>query len=98
MFLWRKTGAPFDASAVVVLLYSKPGCHLCDEAKAQLTRLRQQYGFQLQEMDISRDPALLAEYEMRIPLIWVDGRLACKYRVDERALLKRLRRAVLVKA
>ncbi len=80
-----------NAAGVVVEVYGKPECHLCDEAKAQLRRLQRRHGFALREVDISADARLLAEYGTRIPLVWINGRLACKYRVEERIFLQKLR-------
>lgn len=77
----------------VVEIYSKPDCHLCEEAKAALVKMQQRYGFQLREVNIAGDPALLAEYGERIPLVWVDSHLVCKYFVDEAAIVKRLKLA-----
>jgi hypothetical protein len=57
-------------------------------------KMQQRYGFQLREVNIADDPALLAEYGTRIPLIFVDGHLVCKYFMDETAVAKRLRLAV----
>jgi glutaredoxin len=81
-------------TGVVVEIYSKPDCHLCEEAKAVLAEMQQRHGFQLREVNIANDPALLAEYGTRIPLIFVDGHLVGKYFVDEAAMVKRLRLAV----
>lgn len=75
---------------ILVEIYSKPDCCLCDEAKARLQQLQRRHGFKLQEVDITSEPQLFAEYHTRIPLIWVNGRLACKYRVDERAILRKM--------
>ncbi len=77
---------------MLVEIYSKPDCHLCEEAKATLVKLQRRHGFQLREVNIAHDPALLAEYGARIPLIYVDGHLVCKYFVDEAAVVKKLRR------
>lgn len=89
LFLPAKT----NVAGVVVEIYSKPDCHLCEEAKAALVKMQRRYGFQLREVNIADDPALLAEYGTRIPLIWVDGHLVCKYFVDEAAIIKRLKLA-----
>ena len=80
-------------AGVAVEIYSKPDCHLCDDAKAALVKMQRRFGFQLREVNIAADPALLAEYGTRIPLVWVDGHLVCKYYVDEAAVVKRLRLA-----
>jgi len=92
--IWRrKTSSAVDAGKIAVSIYSKPDCHLCETAKAQLVALQRRYGFQLTEVDISRDENLLAEFGTRIPLIWANGKLVGKYQVDEAALLAELRRA-----
>lgn len=91
MPLGKKARPMRDASGIVVSIYSKPDCHLCEEAKAQLIELQKRHGFRLEEVDITRDARLLAEYEARLPLIWVNGCLACKYRVDEKALVAHMR-------
>lgn len=80
-------------AGVLVEIYSKPDCHLCDDAKAVLVKMQRRYGFQLCEVNIADDPALLAEYGERIPLVWVDRHLVCKYFVDEAAVVKRLKLA-----
>ncbi|MGH7451861.1 MAG: glutaredoxin family protein [bacterium] len=80
--------AKTNAAGAVVEIYSKPDCHLCGEAKAALVKMQRRYGFQLREVNIAEDPALLAEYGTRIPLIYVDGHLVCKYYVDETAIVK----------
>jgi glutaredoxin len=54
-------------------LYGKPGCHLCDEARAVVRQVREQRPFELEEVDITRDPALEALYRERIPVIAIDG-------------------------
>ena len=56
-----------------VTLYSKPGCHLCDDARAYLDDLASTTEFHLDEIDIRRDPDLFERYRYRIPVITVDG-------------------------
>jgi glutaredoxin len=85
--------AKTNLAGVVVEIYSKSDCHLCDDAKTALAKMQRQYGFQLREVNIADDSAMLAEYGTRIPLIWVDGHLVCKYFVDEAAIVKRLKLA-----
>jgi glutaredoxin len=82
---WR----PVNGSAVVEI-YSKPDCHLCDEAKAVLLKMQRHHGFQLREVNIADDEKLMAEYGERIPLVLVNGHLICKYFVDEMAVVKSL--------
>ena len=64
---------PTMPSMPTVILYSKPGCHLCDEARAHLEDAAAEYGITYDEVDILRDPALYERYRYRIPVIVVDG-------------------------
>ena len=52
-----------------VVLYTRPGCHLCDEARTMLERIRAAVPFELSERDIDGDDALLHRYLERIPVI-----------------------------
>jgi glutaredoxin len=73
-----------------VTLYSRPGCHLCDDARAALQRVRENAAFDLDEIDIETDDALHARYMERIPLVTLDGEELFEYFVDEAALLRRI--------
>ena len=75
-----------------VVIYSKPDCCLCLEAKAALQKVQQEIPFQLEEVDISQAPELLERYGQEVPVVFVDGKKAFKFKVDERALRKRLAR------
>jgi glutaredoxin len=57
-----------------LVLYGKPGCHLCDDARTLLDRLMRRYTFTLQDIDITTDPALFRMYDILIPVIVVDGK------------------------
>ena len=74
----------------VVTLYGRPGCHLCDEARAVLARIRATRPFRLEEIDIESDDALFKRYLERIPVIAVEGEELCDLFVDEEALCRRL--------
>jgi glutaredoxin len=76
--------------SVEVVLYGAPGCHLCDVAKDVLDRQRELLGFELQVVDISGDPELERSYREQIPVVFVDGRKAFKYRVDPLELARRV--------
>lgn len=76
-----------------VTLYGRPGCHLCDEARAVLQRLRARFGFALEEVDITTDDALHRRYLERIPVIALDGEELFDFFVDEAVLADRLREA-----
>jgi len=69
-----------------VTLYGKPGCHLCDDARAVVVAVRSEREFALEEVDITLDPALHARYGERIPVVAVDGVDAFEFQVDARAL------------
>jgi glutaredoxin len=75
-----------------VVLYARPGCHLCDDARAMLERARASLGFDLVERDIEDDDALLRRYLERIPVIEVDGDEAFELLVDEAELHRYLAR------
>jgi hypothetical protein len=80
--------------AVELTLYSRPGCHLCEEMKAEIERAIGALPpgrARLSEVDISTDPALEAQYGLDIPVLLVGGRKAAKYRIGERELLKIVR-------
>lgn len=73
-----------------VTLYTRAGCHLCDEVKAHIERARRTAEFELEEIDIDADPELRARYNEEVPVVAINGRKAFKYRLDERAFLKKL--------
>jgi glutaredoxin len=76
----------------VVTLYGKPGCHLCEEARAAVERVRAERPFRLEEVDVTLDPVLHHRYGERIPVLELEGEELFQYVVDEAALLKWLDR------
>jgi glutaredoxin len=74
----------------VVTLYGRPGCHLCDDAREALLRVRAQAPFTLREVDIEADDDLLRRYLERIPVVTLNGEELFDYHVDEEALRSRL--------
>jgi glutaredoxin len=74
-----------------VVLYSRPGCGLCDEAREVLLAERARTGFELDEVDISADDALELEYGIRIPVVLVDGVEEFEIRVDPAAFARLVR-------
>ena len=76
---------------IEVVLYSKPGCCLCETVKAQLTRLRAAQPFALREVNILDDPAAQARFQEEIPVVFINGRKAFKYHLDEQEFLRRLK-------
>ena len=77
----------------IVEIFSRPGCHLCQGAKALLRRLQACHSFRLREVDISTRADLLERYAEEIPVVLINGRKAFKYHVDEKQFIRRLRRA-----
>ena len=76
--------------ALTVSLYSRPGCHLCDEMKAVVQRVARasEVPLTIEEIDISTDPDLEARYGLEIPVLLVDGKKAAKYRISEEELMR----------
>jgi glutaredoxin len=74
----------------VVVLYGRDGCHLCDEARAEIEAIRADRDFEVREVDIERDDALHARYLERIPVVEVDGEVVSELAFDPARLLVRL--------
>ena len=77
---------------VTLTLYSRPGCHLCEEMKAIVQHVARTTAapIAIEEIDISTDPALEERYGLEIPVLLVDGKRAAKYRVTAAALTRLL--------
>jgi glutaredoxin len=79
-------------STPTLTLYSRPGCHLCDDARAALERVRARATFSVQEIDITTDDALHRRYLERIPVVALGEEELFEFFVDEAALEARLYR------
>jgi glutaredoxin len=77
-----------------VTIYSRPGCHLCEEAKAQIAPLLKEFGARLTEINIDEDPELRARYGYDVPVIFLGARKAAKHRVDPSQFRRQLRDAI----
>ena len=75
-----------------ITLYGKPGCHLCETARAVVERVRSDHEFELEEVDVTLDPLLHRRYGERIPVLELDGEELFEYFVQERSLRERLDR------
>jgi len=64
-------------------MYSRPGCHLCDDAKVVIEHVQRRYPFTFTVINVETDPALEQAYGTEIPVILINGNKAFKYRVDE---------------
>jgi len=76
---------------IALALYSRPGCHLCDDMKAVIARVARSVPLTLEEIDISGDADLEARYGVDIPVLMIEGRLAAKHRITEADLERLLR-------
>jgi glutaredoxin len=75
-----------------VTLYGKPGCHLCDDAREAVERVRADHPFELEEVDVSLDAELNRDYGERIPVLELDGEELFEFYVDEAELVRRVDR------
>jgi glutaredoxin len=71
---------------IALTVYSRPGCHLCEEMKATIDRVAQSIPLTVEVIDISDDAELDARYGLEIPVLAIDGKKAAKYRVSEEEL------------
>jgi glutaredoxin len=76
-----------------VRIYTRPGCHLCEEAKAEIARAGYPHLFDLEEIDIDSDPRLASLYGYDIPVITVDGTHAFKHRLTAADFERAIRNA-----
>jgi glutaredoxin len=74
-----------------VTFYDRPGCHLCEEALAVVSRVRERVGFTLQKRNIETNDGWMLDYLERIPVVVIDGRERFELFVDERAFELALR-------
>lgn len=88
--IYRLSGLNSRRSTHVVVLYGKPGCHLCDDALELLRRLEERYTFTVAEIDIRSDPALFRRYDIRIPVLVIDGQHELDAPIKEQQLRKLL--------
>ena len=77
----------------LVELFGKPDCHLCEDAKRLLRALQTTYAFTLREINIAEHAALSIQYGEEIPVVFINGRKAFKYRIDVKQFRRWLQRA-----
>jgi hypothetical protein len=80
--------APLD-----VTLYTRPGCHLCDEAKGQIAPLLRSAGARLREVNIDADDVLRGRYNVDVPVLFLGARKVAKHRVDLKQFQRQLKDA-----
>jgi glutaredoxin len=73
-----------------VILYYRKGCHLCEIVKESLIKLSRNAEFGWQEIDVDSSPDLRRQFTDEVPVVFINGRKAFKYRMDEKEFLKKL--------
>lgn len=73
-----------------VVLYSRKGCHLCEVVKESLGKLSRRGGFVWKEVDVDGNEDLRRQFNDEVPVVFIDGRKAFKYRMDEQEFLRKL--------
>jgi glutaredoxin len=81
------------AGALDVTLYSRPGCHLCEAAKAAIHPVLAEFGVTLHEISIDGDAVLTERYGWDIPVLFVGARKAAKHRINVKQLRRQLKEA-----
>jgi glutaredoxin len=75
-----------------VILYTRPGCHLCEEAKAEMLAAGCADEYVMEEVNIETDETLREQYGWEIPVVVINGVKAFKYRLSAREFKLKLRR------
>jgi len=73
-----------------VIVYSRKGCHLCEVVKERLAKLSRRGGFTWREVDVDADLELRRQFNDEVPVVFIDGRKAFKYRMSEQDFLRKL--------
>jgi len=73
-----------------VVLYSRKGCHLCEVVKESLGKLSRHGSFRWREIDVDSDDHLRRQYSDEVPVVFIDGKKAFKYHMNERDFLRRI--------
>src|SRR5579872_3035359 len=89
-YLRTEDGRLALAGPLDVTLYTRPGCHLCEEAKRQIAPLLRRAGARLREINIDEDPVLRERYNVDVPVIFLGARKVAKHRVDLRQFRRQL--------
>jgi glutaredoxin len=85
---WRKRHRP-RAEHLELVLYTRQGCHLCEDAQALLQEEQRKWGFSIRSIDIDSDPDLVRRFAECVPVVQLDGKVRFRGRIN-RVLLARL--------
>ncbi|MFY9672994.1 MAG: glutaredoxin family protein [Terriglobales bacterium] len=88
----RNCYTPGMPDAGEVILYSRKGCHLCEIVKESLNKLQRQTAFRWREIDVDSDSETRRLYNDEVPVVFINGRKAFKYHMDEQEFLRKLER------
>ncbi|PYX66609.1 MAG: glutaredoxin family protein [Acidobacteria bacterium] len=73
-----------------VVVYSRKGCHLCEIVKEGLVKLERRGGFTWREIDVDSNEDLRRQFTDEVPVVFINGRKAFKYRMNEQDFLRKL--------
>jgi len=73
-----------------VVVYSRKGCHLCEVVKESLAKLSRRGGFTWRVVDVDTDIELRRQFNDEVPVVFIDGRKAFKYHMNEQEFLRKL--------
>ena len=76
----------------IVIIYSRPGCHLCEKAKSTILSAGCLDEFEMREVNIDDDPGALEQYQYEIPVVFINGVKVFKHKVDPKEFRRKLRR------
>jgi glutaredoxin len=82
------------ADTLGVTLYTRPGCHLCEDAKAAIAPLLREFGATLREVNIDGDAVLTERYAWDIPVLFIGAHKAAKHRVNIAQFRRQLQEAL----
>lgn len=74
--------------SIELTVYSRNGCHLCEDMEAQLESLSAELAFSLHRVDIDTKPELVERFGSRVPVLMKQDRFVCEYFLDQSALLQ----------
>ena len=82
---------PESRHSIHIEIYSRPGCHLCDDARESIERVLSGRDVDIRMINVEDDPKLEEAYGMEIPVVFINGEKVFIYRVDEAVLERKIR-------
>jgi thiol-disulfide isomerase/thioredoxin len=81
-----------DSGSIEIVMYSRPGCHLCDSAADVIRSVQKRYGFEFRVVNVEEEPELESRYGTSIPVVQIKGKTVFRYRVDKGDLEREVER------